>query len=308
MSETKPTYSCRITVMTPTYNRAGMIGELYGSLKRQTFRNFEWLVVDDGSTDQTQEIFERWQKEEVSFPIRYVFKENGGKHSAVNMGLDLARGELFMVVDSDDYLTDDALEKIDRWFDTIAGKPEITGVAANKGYSKEETVNPLFHESYLDKTLLEMNTYEEEGKKVISGERALCFYTDFHRRYKYPQFENERFVTEAVVYNRMAADGYRMRFYNDIIWIYEYKDDGLTKAGSRLFLQNPRGYGLWLREKAEFEHDGLVQRLRMIYTFTCDLSPLHDVRTIAEGIGAPMLLVAAMKAAHDLKNRLRKRG
>ncbi|MCI7191198.1 MAG: glycosyltransferase, partial [Lachnospiraceae bacterium] len=66
MNETKPTYSCRITVMTPTYNRAGMIGELYGSLKRQTFRNFEWLVVDDGSTDQTQEIFEHWQKEEVS--------------------------------------------------------------------------------------------------------------------------------------------------------------------------------------------------------------------------------------------------
>ena len=115
-------------------------------------------------------------------------------------------------------------------------------------------------------------------------------------------------MTEAVAWNRMAADGYKMRFYNDIIWIYEYKEDGLTKAGSRLFLNNPRGYGLWLREKAAFEQQGFVQRLRMVYTFTCDLAELHDVHTIAESIGAPAPLIAVMKAAHDCRVKLRGRG
>lgn len=115
-------------------------------------------------------------------------------------------------------------------------------------------------------------------------------------------------MTEAVVWNRMAADGYKMRFYNDIIWVYEYKEDGLTKAGSRLFLNNPRGYGLWLREKAKFEHAGIMQRLRMIYTFTCDLELLHDTRTIAQSIGAPMLLIAAIQMARKLMKKLRQRG
>jgi len=298
----------RITVCTPTYNRAYIIENLYCSLKRQSFSDFEWLVIDDGSQDHTSELFSCWSQQKNAFSIRYYYKENGGKHTAVNMGLDKAEGELFFVVDSDDTLTDDALMKIDKWFLEIKAFASLMGIAANKGFSEQKTPNPLFKAECLDRSLLEMNDYEEEGKKVISGERALVFYTEFHRKYKYPVFEGERFVTEAVVYNRMAADGYKMRFYNDIIWIYEYKEDGLTKAGSRLFLNNPRGYGLWLREKAEFEHQSMMQKLRMIYTFTCDLAPQHDVRTIAQSIGAPALLIAAIKTAHDWRAKLRRRG
>ena len=291
----------RITVFTPTYNRAYILHNLYESLMRQTFTDFEWLVIDDGSSDNTRELVEGWMAEEHVFQIRYLHQENGGKCRAINRALDLARGELFFTVDSDDYLTDDALEKVNAWVASLPEEERFCGVAGNLGTSALETPNTLFDHAYRDGTAL-------DRYRGIDGERAMVFFTGVHRKYQYPVFAGEKFMTEAVAWNRMAADGYRMRFYNDIIWIYEYKEDGLTKAGSRLFLQNPRGYGLWLREKAEFEHDGLVQRLRMIYTFTCDLSPLHDVRTIAESIGAPMPLVAAMKAAHDLKNRLRKRG
>ena len=96
-----------ITVFTPTYNRAYIINRLYESLQRQEIHNFEWLVVDDGSVDETEELFRTWMNNESKFPIRYYKKKNGGKCRAINFALDLAKGKLFFVVDSDDYLTED---------------------------------------------------------------------------------------------------------------------------------------------------------------------------------------------------------
>ena len=133
----------------------------------------------------------------------------------------------------------------------------------------------------------------------------MVFYTDIHRRYKYPEFEGENFITEAVAWNRMANDGYKIRFYNDIIWVYEYREDGLTKSGNKLFINNPRGYGLWLYEKAKFEHESLLQKLKMIYTFTCDLAPKYNTNVIAECISAPRFLIMIInwgqKIYHSVK-------
>ena len=291
----------KITVCTPTYNRAYILHRLYESLKRQTFVGFEWLVIDDGSTDNTRELVEAWKKEENRFEIRYVYQENGGKCRAINQALDLAQGELFFTVDSDDYLTDDALEKVASWASELPGDGKFCGVAGNLGTSADQTPNTLFKGTHWDGTAL-------DRYRGIDGERAMVFFTQIHRAYRYPVFDGETFMTEAVAWNRMAADGYRIRYFNDIIWIYEYKEDGLTKAGSRLFLGNPRGYGLWLREKAALEHCSVMQRLRMIYTFTCDLSELHSVRTIAQSIGAPVPLIWGMKTAHALCAKLFRRG
>lgn len=280
----------KITVFTPTYNRAYIIENLYRSLQRQTCIDFEWLVVDDGSTDETEKLFERWKKESNNFLIRYYKKANGGKCRAINYALDLAEGELFFTVDSDDYLTDDALEKVDTWFRGL-NDDKIVGVVANRGFTAQDTINYLFEEEYLDKSLLDIYSFKREGKQVFDGERAFIFYTDFHRRYKYPEFDGENFMTEAVVWNRMAHDGYKVRFYNDIIWVFEYKDDGLTKAGNAVFLNNPHGYGLWLREKAEFEGAGLIWKLKLYYTFTCELSDKYKMDTISECIGASKVTI-----------------
>ena len=295
-------YKHRITVFTPTYNRAYIISNLYESLKTQTFTDFEWLVVDDGSNDNTEALFENWINED-NFSIRYVKTPNGGKHRAINKGLELAEGELFFTMDSDDTLTNDALLKVDMWFKNISDNPNFCGIVANRGYTATETINVPFSGAYLDKTLLDMYTYSENGVRVLAGERAFVFYTDFHKKYLYPEFIGEKFMTEAVTWNRMANDGYKVRFFNDIIWIFEYLDDGLTKAGSSVFLNNPRGYGLWLKEKSKFMKDSLIKRLKMYYTFTFDLSKYYDSKTIADCIGAPSLLIKLFTCIYKLTYR-----
>ena len=282
----------KITVFTPTYNRAYILEQLYHSLQRQTYTNFEWLVIDDGSSDNTELLLKKWIRENNVFQIHYYKQKNGGKCRAINKALDLARGELFFTVDSDDYLTDDALEKIYKWESLLPKDKKFCGIAGNLGTSEEHTSNTPFEKEYLDKSMLERYTYKENGKEVLGGERAYVFYTDIHKRYRYPVFEGEKFMTEAVAWNRMAADGYIMRFYKDIIWIYEYKEDGLTKMGNKLFIDNPRGYGLWLREKLFFQKGTFIDKLKLYYTFTCDLSMYYNNYTlIAESIGAPKWLI-----------------
>ncbi len=263
-------YQYKITVFTPTYNRGYIIETLYRSLQHQTFQDFEWLVVDDGSADNTWELFARWQQEENSFPIRYVKQENGGKCRAINRGLELARGELFFTVDSDDYLTEDALEKVAAWDAELPDKEQYCGFVGNRGTTKDETPNRLFAGGFLDGTALDRYTMVEANQVLVDGERAFVFYTDVHRKYRYPEFPGEKFLTEAVTWDLMAYDGYKMRFYNDIIWIWEYKDDGLTRAGYKVFQENPQGTGLFFRQKAKFLHYSLKDKLLLWYGFATE--------------------------------------
>ena len=286
----------KLTIFTPTYNRAYILENLYRSLQLQNCHDFEWLIVDDGSEDDTEALVRGWMNEDNSFPIRYYKQENGGKHRAINRGLELAQGELFFTVDSDDYLTPDALEKIIIWEAELPKDGSYCGLAGNLGTAPNETPNRIFSEPYMDGTAL-------DRYRKIDGERAMVFFTEVHRRYLYPTFPGEKFMTEAVTWNRMAHDGYRMRFFNDIIWIYEYREDGLTKAGNKLFMRNPRGYGLFLLEKTEFLGDSKVM---LLYTLTCEMSKQYSAREIASFLNAPRPLIVAIIATHKLIHVMRK--
>lgn len=289
----------KITVFTPTYNRAYILDVLYQSLKCQTYKNFEWLIVDDGSIDNTEQLVEEWANENDGFEIKYHRQENRGKCSAINKGLQLATGTLFFTVDSDDYLTKDALEKINKWESELPKNQKYCGFAGNMGISAGETPNRSFDGGYYDGSAL-------DRYRNVDGERAMVFYTDVHRKYLYPIFQNEKFMTEAIAWNRMAWDGYKMRFYNDIIWIYEYKADGLTKSGSRLFIENPKGYGLWLRERAKYLNYNWSQFLRMYYTFLSDLSGKYTIKQIATFIGASKILMNGLFCIRKIKGYLKK--
>lgn len=294
----------KITVFTPTYNRGYIIENLYRSLQRQSFTDFEWLVVDDGSSDNTEELFKIWSNENNIFEIRYYKKQNGGKHRAINFGLDQANGQLFFNVDSDDYLTDDALEKISKWEKTLDKNKKFAGIVANLGYEKNKTINNYFKEEYLDLDLLQRYDYTEDGKKVLDGERAYIFYTNIHRKYKYPEFKGEKFITEAVVWNRMAHDGYLVRYYNDIIWIFEYLDDGLTKAGNKLFLDNPRGYTLWLKEKNVFQNKSKKEMLKFYYSMYCELSQLYSINQIADFLDINKISLYLISFIKSIKSKI----
>ena len=289
----------RITVFTPTYNRAYIIDELYNSLKIQTFIYFEWLIIDDGSTDCTYEKVKNWSADNTKFPIRYYKFENSGKQKEINRALDLARGELFFTVDSDDLLTADALDKINQWEKTIPQCEKFCGFAGSDGDMTGKAINPIFSEEYVDATFF--NRYAETGM-FIGHDRPWVFYTDVHRQYRYPEFEGEKFIAEAVVWNRMAKDGYQIRCFNDVIYLTEHQEDGYTKKISQILIQSPKGYGLWKAEQMSFLKYGFLRRIKEYYIFYCDLQNKYHWRDIAKYIQASAPVMVFVIIAFKLKH------
>lgn len=293
-------FQYKITVFTPTYNRAYILENLYRSLQQQTGTDFEWLIVDDGSSDGTGDLVRQWQSEDNPFSIRYVWQENGGKCRAINRGLELAQGELFFIVDSDDYLTDYALEKAVGWEKDLPKDGKFCAVSGNLGTAPDVTPNALLPEPYFDGSAL-------DRYGAVQGERAMLFYTRIHKCYPYPVCPGERFMTEAVAWNRMASDGWKIRFYNDILTVYAYQKDGLTQAGDALFWNNLQGTGIFFREKAQFLHYPLKTKLGMWYGFATEAMDRCTDAQIASYIGMPRILVPPMRWLHGLVQILKKK-
>ena len=173
-----------ITVFTPTYNRAYRLCELYKSLQEQT-TPFEWLIIDDGSTDQTEELVRKWQAEKNNFPIRYYRVPNGGKHRAVNKGVELAQGEIFFIVDSDDAVAPGALAEIETVFGAVAQDPRFAGVSGLKADIK--TGKALANSAAMPP--LDASMIEIRQKYHIRGDMAEVFKTAVLRKFPFPEFE-----------------------------------------------------------------------------------------------------------------------
>lgn len=236
-----------ITIFTATYNRGYVIERLYQSLRRQSCKEFEWIVIDDGSTDNTESLFQKWLREEKTFSIRYKKTMNGGKHRAINIGVNMAISDAFFCVDSDDYLLDNAVEVVKGWFESISNNQEIAGVSGLRGYSDSIPLGgwAKFRGDYVDATNL------ERGCFGLLQDKAEIYKTSFLRKYSFPEFEGENFLPEGIVWNKIARDGYKIRWYNKIIYICEYMDDGLTRRGYKRSVENPKGYMEYLRLMSE---------------------------------------------------------
>lgn len=288
----------KITVFTPTYNRKYIILNLYKSLQAQTYHNFEWLVIDDGSTDGTGELFEKILSENNVFTIRYYRFENSGKQKEINRALDLAEGKLFFTVDSDDLLTSDALEKINLWESQMPADGKYCGFAGSDGNLQGEPTNPIFEDEYVDATFFDR---DPNSNNFIGYDRPWVLYTNVHRQYKYPEFEGEKFITEAVVWNRLAADGYKIRCYNDVIYLREHQDVGLTSRIHDILVENPRGYGLWIKEMAEQHNYSWICKLKTYYSFYCDMYGQASVAQIAEYVGARRTEINVISIIYKIK-------
>ncbi|HFD8692131.1 glycosyltransferase family A protein [Clostridium perfringens] len=237
---------CKISVVTPTYNRANFLENLYTSLQKQEFKNFEWLIIDDGSIDNTKDIVKKLINN-LDMNIRYIYKENGGKHSALNIAIDNCKGELFFIVDSDDIVINGALYKIVNTYELLENKEEFCGIA---GFRKDHNGNLLSNS--INKDFVIANSIEAFYNLNLKGDKAEVFFTKILKKYKFPIFGDEKFLTEATLWNKIANDGYLIKWIKEVFIEGEYIEGGLTKNSLNLFLNNSKGNLYYLNQESSY--------------------------------------------------------
>lgn len=236
-----------ITILTPTYNRASLLPRLFDSLLRQTSKDFEWIVVDDGSTDDTREVVANLKEKcGGAFPMGYVYKANGGKHMAINIGAERARGELLFIADSDDLLTDDALETVENSWHDISDDKSFAGIAGlDIAMDTREVIGSGLPQEHID-----CNAIDIRYRHHVTGDMKEVFRTEVLREFPFPEFAGERFCPEQLVWFRMARR-YRLRYINKPIYIADYQPDGITAGITRARMRNPSASMLTYAELTE---------------------------------------------------------
>lgn len=221
-----------LTIFTPTYNRANTLPLLYKSLQNQKCEDFEWLIIDDGSVDKTNELIEEWQKS-ARFPIRYYHQSNKGKMQAHNAGVELTTTPLFLCVDSDDYISDNCISIIADNYKYIKDNKNVAGMIAYKFIS-----NNLKQYQFPEKVFSSLHKLYESG---FSGDTTLIFKTDVIRQYKFKLFENEKFITEAYVYDQIDQT-FKYFLISQYLTVCQYRNDGYTTNEHSIKMKYPVGW------------------------------------------------------------------
>lgn len=223
-----------ITVFTPTYNRAHTLYKCYESLKRQTNKEFIWLIIDDGSLDETKTLVDGWIAEGL-VPIQYHYQENQGMHGAHNTAYELIETELNVCIDSDDYMTDDAIEKITNFWKSHGNK-KYAGMIALDATTDYKVIGTKLPE---DRTSITLTQYYDEGGR---GDKKLIYRTEVVKKYPpYPIFEGEKYVGLNYKYIMIDQD-YELLIMNEIVCIVEYMPDGSSYNMLYQYRKNPRGF------------------------------------------------------------------
>ena len=229
-----------LTIFTPTYNRAATLHLCYESLCRQTCRDFTWLIIDDGSTDGTRELVEGWKKEE-RVPITYHYQENQGMHGAHNAAYRLIDTELNTCIDSDDYMPDDAVEKIVTFW-RKHGSREVAGIIALDTDFNGQMIGTKFPDGMERTTLGGFYNHGGRGdKKLIYRTEVICSYPE------YPLFKGEKYVSLAYKYELIDQD-YELLVMNEPVCRVNYQPDGSTMNMYRQYVRNPQGFAFIRRQ------------------------------------------------------------
>jgi Glycosyltransferases involved in cell wall biogenesis len=235
-----------ITVFTPVYNRGYCVRDVYTSLVKQTYKNFEWLVIDDGSSDDTENVINACIKENI-IKIRYIYQENGGQHRALNHAIEEAEGNLLMIVDSDDTLEPIALERIAYYENTIQDKVLFAGVSGLRQHHNGKIIGTPWPNDKKD--FIDITNTDRLKKKMLLGDKAEAYYTQVLREFfPIPGFEGENDVEKGVLWNRIASRGLKIRWFNEAIYNCEYLADGMSRNIIKNYLKNYNGYLLYINE------------------------------------------------------------
>lgn len=223
----------KITVFTPTYNRERSISRVYESLKKQTYKNFEWLIIDDGSTDNTKEVVEKFKKENL-IKIRYIYQKNQGKHIAINNAVNNTDSELFLIADSDDAFVSYALEVFIFEWKRIKEKDKYKGIIVRSfSASNFEVIGKDFPKYRID-----ANELDGLFKLKLKGEKWSIFKTEVLREFKFPDIPGIKFYPETIIWQKIARK-YLTRYVNIPLRIY-YKDqeNALTNKNTTRYKEN----------------------------------------------------------------------
>lgn len=258
-----------ITVFTPAYNRANLLPRLYESLCKQTYKDFEWVIVDDGSVDETASLFSSNVNDNDnenfnssifpsfnSFKVRYFYQENGGKHRAINRGVKEARGELFFIADSDDTLPPDALEKVSGIYEGIKDYPIFAGVCGLDGTFDGKVIG-----SGLPEEVIDDNSTAVRFKLGVTGDMKEVFRTSVLKEFPFPEIEGERFCPEVLLWNRIATK-YKLRYFNQIIYLAEYQDDGISAGIVKARMTSPIASMMTYQEMTQYIDVPLKEKVK----------------------------------------------
>ncbi len=248
-----------ISIITPAYNRGCLLRCCFESLLRQTDLDFQWIIVDDGSTDDTEDLVSSFQTE--LFPIIYIHKENGGKHTALNAAHDSIKGDYVLMLDSDDTLTSDAIETVKKAWQKYKTDPSVGIVTFLKGKTVTEPmcVSPVYGKPVDPRRTERKTIHGSDCCEVIPAELFL--------KYPFPVFPGERFLSECALWDQIAQT-HKCVYIDQVIYICDYLEGGLTRTGKKLQVSNPKG-GMFISNQRMDKGFPLKYRIKYGLLYVC---------------------------------------
>ena len=266
----------KLSIITPTYNRSLLLNRLIESLKNQTRYDFEWILVDDGSEDDTKKVFDYWVSKNLRFSMRYYFLENSGKHKALNYSIPLAKYDYIFILDSDDLLRKDAVEYILYWIDKTSSIKNLCGVSGLKCYFGTQKIIGKFpkNKDYIDSNNI------DRGKNKLAGDKAEIYKKDILLKFPFKEFDHEKFIPESSTFDLIAKEGFKLRWYNKIICECEYLNDGLSNLSYKdKILKNLNGF--LYNEKVYFQTRKFPKKyfgvIRLIHIYRREGLDIKDI-------------------------------
>lgn len=250
-----------LSIITPTYNRAHLLTRCYESLLNQTNYDFEWILVDDGSEDNTEEVANKFGGADIPFEVIFVSKENGGKHTALNASHPYIHGKFVLLLDSDDILTNDAVDIVLTGWKKYENESEIAMVA----YTRQNSNGELC--AYAKDEYVPTDVLHYKRVCVASSDCCEVIRTELFLKYPFPVFENERFLAETALWYRAGLDG-KCVYINKVIYICEYLEGGLTQSGRMMRIKNCNG-GMYTSYLRMNKRCFLSERVRAGMLYVC---------------------------------------
>ncbi|MEH7074913.1 glycosyltransferase family 2 protein [Neobacillus drentensis] len=243
-----------LTIFTPTYNRAYTLHKCYNSLKRQSNKEFIWLIIDDGSSDNTEDLVRNWI-DENAISIRYYRQENLGMHGAHNTAYNMIDTELNVCIDSDDYMPYDAVEKIvSFWVEN--GNEDIAGIIGLDCNNRGEILGTELPKDIKTSTLF--NLYNKYG---VKGDKKLVYRTKLTKKFPYPIYQNEKLVPLSYKYFMLDQE-YEMLLMNEALCCVEYLPDGSSMNILKQYVVSPKGFRFYRMEMMKLPNTSLLFKFK----------------------------------------------